>query len=55
MPEAPRGHESILLVDDEQMLLDVGMRLLNSLGYTVTALHNPPEALELFTQDPARI
>ena len=53
MPEAPRGHESILLVDDEQMLLDVGMRLLNSLGYTVTALHNPAEALELFTQDPA--
>ena len=51
--EAPRGHESILLVDDEQILLDVGMRLLNSLGYTVTALHNPAEALELFTQDPA--
>ena len=53
VPEAPRGHESILLVDDEQMLLDVGMRLLNSLGYTVTALHNPAEALELFRQDPA--
>jgi PAS domain S-box-containing protein len=51
--EIPHGHESILLVDDEQMLLDVGMRLLNSLGYTVTALHNPVEALELFTQDPA--
>jgi CheY-like chemotaxis protein len=52
VPEAPRGHESILLVDDEQMLLDVGMRLLNSLGYTVTALSNPREALELFRQDP---
>ena len=51
--EVPCGHESILLVDDEQMLLDVGMRLLNSLGYTVTALHNPTEALELFKQDPA--
>jgi signal transduction histidine kinase/ActR/RegA family two-component response regulator len=52
-PAAPGGNESILLIDDEKLLLDVGMRLLNSLGYTVTALHNPVEALELFRQDPA--
>ena len=51
--EPPCGNEAILLVDDEKLLLDVGLRLLNSLGYTVTSTHNPLEALALFKEDPA--
>jgi PAS domain S-box-containing protein len=49
--EAPLGHESVLLVDDEAVLLDVGVQTLNSLGYRVTALQSPMEALELFKKN----
>ena len=34
---APLGHERVLLVDDEAALLDVGINILVSLGYQVTA------------------
>ena len=50
---APRGHERVLLVDDEAMLLDVGKQILNSLDYHVTAVSSPVEALELFGKNPA--
>ena len=50
--EAPRGHESVLLVDDEPALMDVGAQMLRSLGYQVTAVQRPQEALELFARDP---
>jgi nitrogen-specific signal transduction histidine kinase/ActR/RegA family two-component response regulator len=50
--EAPLGHESVLLVDDEAVLLDVGTKMLGSLGYRVTALQSPQEALELFEKNP---
>ena len=35
------GHESVLLVDDEAVLLDVGEKILSSLGYRVTATGKP--------------
>ncbi len=50
---APQGHEPVLLVDDEAALLDVGMKILGSLGYQVTATENAAEALELFKNNPA--
>jgi|GEM_PF-559420 len=50
---APRGHERVLLVDDEAILINVGEKILSSLGYSVTALCSPIEALELFKKDPA--
>jgi CheY-like chemotaxis protein len=49
----PGGSEAVLLVDDEELLLDMGSRMLAGLGYRVTALQSPREALALFTQDPA--
>jgi PAS domain S-box-containing protein len=49
----PHGHESVLLMDDEALLLDVGVQMLGSLGYRVTALRSPLEALELFKKNPA--
>ena len=51
--EAPQGSESVLLVDDEAVLLDVGEKLLGSLGYRVTAIGSAVEALELFKKNPA--
>ncbi|MBN2107194.1 MAG: PAS domain S-box protein [Deltaproteobacteria bacterium] len=50
--EAPPGHESVLLIDDEAVLLDVGTHMLESLGYRVTALQSPQEALEIFKKNP---
>ena len=44
----PRGTEHILMVDDEQIILDSGKKLLESLGYKVTTVNNPEEAIELF-------
>jgi len=49
----PKGSESVLLVDDEQALLDMGGQTLGSLGYRVTALRSPLDALEFFKKNPA--
>jgi CheY-like chemotaxis protein len=51
--EAPQGSESVLLVDDEDVLLDVGEKILGSLGYRVTATGSAVEALEVFKKNPA--
>jgi CheY-like chemotaxis protein len=51
----PRGNgESILLVDDEPEVLAATRRILDQIGYKVTALTNPLEAVELFEADPAK-
>lgn len=49
-----QGTEKILLVDDEQMLLDIGQQLLSLLGYQVTATVNSTEALEMIKAEPNR-
>jgi len=49
-----KGIEHILFVDDEQMLVDVGKQLLESLGYKVTTRTSSTEALELFKSKPER-
>jgi PAS domain S-box-containing protein len=48
----PGGTESILLVDDEPALVEMGQQLLSRLGYRVTVSTNPLAALTLFTQSP---
>jgi len=50
--KTPTGNEHILFVDDEKTLLDVGEKMLLSLGYTVTSCDNSLEALEIFQQTP---
>jgi len=42
-----KGKETILLVDDEEIILDVGEALLTSLGYTVLIAHGGKEAIEI--------
>jgi signal transduction histidine kinase/streptogramin lyase/ActR/RegA family two-component response regulator len=49
----PCGSEHILLVDDESDLTEVGMQILNRLGYRVTGKSDPIEAVRTFTQTPA--
>lgn len=44
---ASRGTETVLLVEDEEALLRLGKRLLESLGYTVLACSAPRRALEV--------
>jgi two-component system, cell cycle sensor histidine kinase and response regulator CckA len=45
-----RGHETILYVDDEEMLQNLGHTVLSSFGYRVLTASNGAEALELFDQ-----
>ena len=46
-PEAPRGHETILLVEDTETLRDVIRETLEELGYAVLLAANGEEALAL--------
>ncbi|MCU0561300.1 MAG: PAS domain S-box protein [Desulfobacterales bacterium] len=46
------GSERVLLVDDERMLVDIGGKLLERLGYQVVSRTSPLEALELFRAKP---
>lgn len=48
----PTGSESILFVDDETMIVDIAKKMLESLGYRVTARTNAMEALEAFKSNP---
>jgi len=48
----PGGEERILLVDDEEAILDVGVRALERFGYRVTPCTDGPEALSLYTMNP---
>ena len=49
---ASSGKERILLIDDEQMLVDLGKGILERLGYEVTALTSSLEALTIFQNQP---
>jgi len=51
-PAATGGKESILFVDDEAGLVEVGQKILEKLGYTVVAKKSSVEALETFRTFP---
>lgn len=48
----PKGHESILIVDDEKNLVEMFHIMLKSLGYQVTAMTNSVEAFHTFKGSP---
>ena len=50
----PRGSERILFIDDEPMIIRLGKRMLENLGYKVETLERSTEALETFRRDPSR-
>ncbi len=54
-PGLRKGDETILLVDDEEMVTDVGKQLLERLGYTVKTVGSGREALGVFGREKATI
>jgi CheY-like chemotaxis protein len=52
LAEPLRGSERILFVDDEQVLATLGERMLDQLGYSVTATSSSLDAIELFRSKP---
>ena len=50
--DVPRGTERVLFVDDEILQTKAMTRLLGHLGYRVSAMTDPVEALESFRRDP---
>jgi len=50
-----RGIETVLLVDDEEMIIDVGTRMLTKLGYEVITAKNGAEAIESYEAYPDKI
>jgi len=52
--QVPTGSETILFVDDEEMLVKSGKMIFESLGYTVVAEKSSTEVLEVFRKEPGR-
>ena len=50
-----KGTGTVLLIDDEEMIVDVGRQLIEHLGYGVLTAGSGKEAVELVTQSHARI
>jgi CheY-like chemotaxis protein len=48
--DPPRGHGTILLVEDEAFLREVTCEILESAGYRVLKTRNAPEALSAFSE-----
>ncbi|MFH1351501.1 MAG: response regulator [Pseudomonadota bacterium] len=45
-----KGYETVLLVDDEEMILEVGERVLEKLGYKVIIARGGKEAVEIYKE-----
>ena len=50
LTELLKGNETVLLVDDEHMIIEVGQEILKTLGYKVIAASNGREALQIFQE-----
>ncbi len=48
----PTGAETILLVEDDEAILNLGKMILENLGYTVLAAHTPVYALQIVEDHP---
>jgi two-component system cell cycle sensor histidine kinase/response regulator CckA len=53
--EFVRGKETVLLVDDEDMIIDVAQRMLDKLGYKVFTARDGKEAVEVFRKHKEKI
>jgi len=49
------GTETILLVDDEEMIIDVGAQILQKLGYEVLTARHGKEAIEVYQQNRQKV
>ncbi len=50
-----KGHETLLLIDDEAMILDVGAAMLKKLGYRVIRADSGEKAIQIVRQEGSRI
>ncbi len=46
------GDGKVLLVDDEEILLEAGKEILETLGYKVVAVNDPEKALRIYSEQP---
>jgi CheY-like chemotaxis protein len=53
--EALKGNETVLLVDDEDVIIDVTDQMLANLGYRVLTARNGQEALQVYANSESRI
>jgi two-component system cell cycle sensor histidine kinase/response regulator CckA len=53
--EVQRGRETILLIDDEEMILDIGAKMLEGLGYEVITATGGRQGLEIYEKNQDRI
>jgi PAS domain S-box-containing protein len=53
--KAVMGKATILIIDDEELVLDVGTKMLNTLGYKVLKAQNARSALEMYKENHERI
>ena len=53
--KSKRRSITVLLVDDEALIIDVGRQMLERLGHTVLTANNGMEAVEIYRSNPGRI
>jgi CheY-like chemotaxis protein len=53
--ETIKGKETVLLVDDQELIIDVGQQLLKKLGYKVLTARGGQEATEVYKKNKDRI
>jgi PAS domain S-box-containing protein len=49
--EIQKGHETVVLVDDEDMIVDVGREMLTAMGYKVLSAKGGKEAVERYNEN----
>jgi len=49
------GNETILLVDDEEMIVEIGEEILQKLGYTVLSARSGQESLKIYHENSGTI
>jgi len=55
LEEMLKGTETVLLVDDEDMIIEVGKEMLTALGYTVVEAENGKQAIALYREKKDKI
>ena len=55
MEEVQKGRGTVLLIDDEKMILDVGSKMLEGLGYQVITAMGGRQGLEIYKRDQDKI
>ena len=53
--QLPRGHETILIVDDQETVWDFLIEALQKLGYSVLLAENGLDAVEIYENNPGQI